>query len=136
MESLWGLVQSARRLLELGEPDDECLEEVVIERFWEGHPNPKASRTWKILASEGTWNDLTVEAILSDLEHCRDDIVLKADIPILEDTGYFRYTEDSWHVATKYNEYRGLEAQELLEELEESDTSDVVLAPIESWPFG
>jgi hypothetical protein len=135
MGAIRGLVQNVRQLFEQGESEEEGVEEVVHERLWEEHPNPTESRTLNVLAFEGDWEDLPVEAILADLKHCKGEVVLQADIPILQDTGYFRYTGDRWHVATQYNEYRGQEAEELLDALHGSDTSDVVPAPIESSPF-
>ena len=135
MGAIQGIVRSARKPLVQGHPANGAVDEVVLERLWEAHPQPNHSHTLNVLAFEGDWEDLSVEAILADLKHCKDDVVLRADIPILEDTGYFRYTGDGWHVATQYNEYRGEEAEQLLDALHGSDTSDVVPVPIESSPF-
>jgi predicted transcriptional regulator len=133
MGRLQGLVRNVRQLFE--EDHDGDVDQAVLDRIWEAHPDPTSSRTLNVLAFEGEWDDLTIEAILADLKHCNESVVLTADVPILEDTGYFRYTEDGWHVATRYQQYRGEEAEELLDALHGSDTSDVVPARIEDSPF-
>jgi len=54
---------------------------------------------------------------------------------MLDDTSFIWYTEDCWHVATRYQQYRGKDAEELLDALQGSDTSDVVPGQIEGSPF-
>jgi hypothetical protein len=133
MGRLQGVLQELRQVFEENEERD--VDQTVLDRIWDAHPDPSASRTLNVLAFEGEWDDLTIEAILEDLKHCNEAVVLKADIPVLNDTGYFRYTDDGWHVATQYEEYRGEKAQALLDALHDSTASDVFPAPIEESPF-
>jgi hypothetical protein len=134
MGRLQTLLEGVGALFE--EEPDADVDQAVFDRIWEAHPDPSASRTLNVLAFEGEWEELTIEEILADLKHCNDTVVLQADIPVLEDTGYFRYTTDGWEVATQYDDYTGEAAEEFLDALHDSTASEVVPAPIEDSPFG